>query len=160
MLPAYSGGVLLRGAPVVHANLVILATTGGHVWAIDRATQRVAWHHVPQTRFGTLSGAQLVDGVVYADGGDERTYPLDAATGAVRWSSPAGPSVAELLVTARRVYVPQDLSVIVLDRATGRQVAEARLPVGEQSLVASPPAYADGQLFVTINGAAWSFDEP
>jgi hypothetical protein len=27
-------------------------------------------------------------------------------------------------------------------------------------LFASPAAYAGGRVFVTVNGAAWSFDEP
>ena len=163
VLPSYTGGVLLIGAPAVAGPRVLLATVGGHVWAVDQGTQRVAWHHVPQTKQATVSGVQLAGGVAYADGGDERIYALDAATGAVRWSMAVeGGAKSELLVTARRVYVPRALDVQILDRASGRRVAAATLPgsVNEQSLVSSAPAFADGRVFVTTNGAAWSFNEP
>jgi hypothetical protein len=35
-----------------------------------------------------------------------------------------------------------------------------RQPRSAESHFASPAAFADGQVFVTVNGAAWSFDEP
>jgi outer membrane protein assembly factor BamB len=98
---------------------------------------------------------------VYVDGGDSHVYALRAADGRVLWRGEfQAQTFADLLVTERRVLLPVGRFLYVLDRATGRQVAELTQPRTTEPLFGSPAAYADGGLFVTVNGAAWSFDEP
>jgi outer membrane protein assembly factor BamB len=98
---------------------------------------------------------------VYADGGDSHLYALDARDGAVRWRGAfQAQSIADLLVTERRVVFPIGRYLVVLDRATGRQVRELEQPRTTDPLFSSAAAYAGGRLFVTVHGAAWSFDEP
>lgn len=160
VLPSHTGGVITTGAPAVWRDLVVLATRGGHVWAVSRTTQQVAWHYTPQTRWATLSGAEVHGDAVYADGGDEWLYALDAATGAVRWkANPGNGATRDLLVTERRVYYPTGGRLYVYDRHTGRQVATLGVRRAGDIFETAPMA-ADGQVFVLTTAAAWSFDEP
>ena len=81
----------------------------------------------------------------------------------VHWKGDAGNgATADLLATAKHVYYPRADSLVILDRATGRRRAALPQPrvLEVERLIASPVAAAGGQLFVTVNGAAWSFDEP
>lgn len=64
VLPQYTGGLTITGAPALHRDLVVVTSVGGHAWAIDRTTRQVAWHHVPQTQFATFAGAAVYDGTV------------------------------------------------------------------------------------------------
>jgi len=48
----------------------------------------------------------------------------------------------------------------VFDRQSGRLVASFQQPRTGDPLIASAPAAIGTQLFVNVNGAAWSFDEP
>jgi outer membrane protein assembly factor BamB len=157
--PAYTGGVNVQGAPGFAGNLVIFATVGGHITAIDRTTHNVVWASAPETRFATVTQAEVVDNVVYADGGDERLYALSAATGSVLWSSPTFSASEDLLVTPKAIYHVNGGKIRIVNRANGRIVAT----VGVQDLddaIESPPAFADGAIFVNVTAAAWSFDEP
>jgi outer membrane protein assembly factor BamB len=157
--PTYTGGVNVQGAPGFAGNLVIFATVGGRITAIDRTTHNVVWASVPEARFATVTQAEVVDDVVYADGGDERLYALAAATGRVLWSSPTFSASEDLLVTPKAIYHVNGGKIRILSRANGRIVAT----VGVQNLddaVESPPAFADGAIFVNVTAAAWSFDEP
>jgi outer membrane protein assembly factor BamB len=160
VLPSYTGGVVVQGAPAVAGPLVLLATRGGHVWAVDRATQQVAWHFTPRTKYATLTQVEVYGGVAYADGGDDCLYALRAADGSVLWSADAtNGATADLLVTERRVYYPTGGTIHVFDRATGRRVASARVRT-DGDAIESPPASAYGRVFVTVSDGAWSFDEP
>jgi outer membrane protein assembly factor BamB len=161
VLPGYPpGGVIVAGAPAIHGNFVLVATDGGHVWAIDRATQQVAWHFTPRTEYVTLTQVEVYGGVAYADGGDRRLYGLRAADGTVLWSADAtNGATRDLLVTERRVYYPTAGKLHVFDRATGRRLATARVRV-DGDIFESPAAFADGRVFVTATDGAWSFDEP
>jgi hypothetical protein len=66
----------------------------------------------------------------------------------------------DLLVTERRVTLPNGAVLLVFDRATGRQVDEATQPRTGDPLSASALAYAGSRLFAPLHGVAWSFDEP
>ena len=101
--------------------------------------------------------------VLYVDGGDSHLYALDATDGRVRWQAPFRTQAAkDLLVTERRLALSIAGFRLVFDRRTGRQLAETTQPHAPEAdaLFASAAAYADGRMFVTLNAAAWSFDEP
>jgi outer membrane protein assembly factor BamB len=158
--PSYTGGVMVEGAPGLIKNLVIFSTVGGRVVAVDRSTHAVVWTFAsPQARYATVSQAEVYDGTVYADGGDERLYALDAATGAVRWASPTLSATQDLLVTNKRIYHSNGGKLRIVDRATGGIVATVAVRSIEDA-IESPASFADGSVFVTVSRAAWSFAEP
>jgi outer membrane protein assembly factor BamB len=163
VLPVFSGGVVVNGAPALYQDLVLVAARGGRLWAIDRTTRRVAWQFTPATRQATDAQPEVYGDVMYHDGGDNNLYALSAADGAVRWRAPMrGTTLADLLVTERRVYATDGLRLYIFDRQTGRPVVRVTQPrKGEgEGHFASPAAFADGQVFILVTGAAWSFDEP
>lgn len=161
-LPYQGSGVLIHGAPVVYGNLVIVHTVSARTYAIDRTTQQVSWEFtVPTATLSTVSQAELYADVVYVDGGDSHIYALRASNGTVLWSS-AIPTQAtkDMLVTERRVTFTEGRTLYVLDRATGERIAAVTQPRTHDPLFSSPPAYADGLVFVTVADAAWCFEEP
>ena len=160
VIPRYAGGLTVQGAPAFFGNLVVFTTLGGRTWAVDRKTRALAWQFVPPARYATSTQVEISGGVAYVDGGDDFLYALDAATGAVRWKADAGNGATrDLLVTDRRVYYPTYGTLRVLDRATGRGVATAR--VAPDGHVWETAAVADrGRIFITTTTAAQSFDEP
>jgi outer membrane protein assembly factor BamB len=161
-LPYQGSGALIEGAPVTFANLVIVHTVSARTYAIDRTTQRVAWEFtVPAAALSTIAEAELLGDVVYVDGGDRNIYALRAADGSVLWSAPfPTQATRDMLVTARRVTFTEGRTLYVLDRLTGKQITAVTQPRTTDPLFASPAAFANGQVFITVAGAAWCFDEP
>ena len=161
VLPSYTGGVLVNGAPALYARLAIFTTVGGRTWAIDRFTRQLVWQFVPPARYSTQTQAELGGDAVFIDGGDDFLYALDATSGAVRWKSNAGNGATrDLLVTDRRVYYPTNGSLRVFDRATGRAIAGMEVkPVGD-AVETAATTDGRGRIFVTVTKAAQSYDEP
>lgn len=159
---APTGGAVVTGAPVVYRNLVIFSINGGDVYAVDRATTQLAWRFVAEPFLGTSAGPALYGDVIYQDGGDEHIYALRAGDGGVIWKAAFEAQTSrDLLVTAKRVYASNGTNLHIFDRATGRRVARLGHPKGPiNGVFGSAPAYADGQVFVTVFNGAWSFDEP
>jgi outer membrane protein assembly factor BamB len=160
-MPTYTGGAFVDGAPVVNNNVVIFESIGGHEYGIDRFTRRLVWEHKPNTTNATESETELYDGVVYHDGGDQNIYALRATDGSLVWRASFGAKAnRDLLVTARRVFMSDGRTLYVFDRRNGRLMTQIEQPHTADSFFASPAAYANGQIFVTVGDGAWSFDEP
>jgi outer membrane protein assembly factor BamB len=158
----YTGRVSVWGAPVLHDSLVIQYGIGGYTWAVSRRTALPVWRYSPAPTGGTLVGPESRREMVYVDGGDGHVVALRAANGTVQWRAAMPAQVlGSMLTTERRVYVPMGQTLIVLDRANGRRIAEFRQPGrGADSYIASAPQVADGGIVVGVNGGAWSFEEP
>lgn len=165
VIPSFSGGVLIWSGPVVHDRFVIAKSASGDMWAIDRFTRQLAWKFAPAIKHAAVTGPVLRDGVVYLDSGDDYISAVRASDGQVLWrrmTSNAG-AAENLLATAYRVYVPGGGNgLAVIDRRTGRLVAEADQPDRTwDSHVATPVAeIAPGRLIVGVKDAAWAFKEP
>ena len=160
-LPLLGSGVSIGSSPAFARNLVIVSTWGGYVFAIDRNSRQIAWEFRPPISYFSAAQAEVSEGVVYDDAGDGNFYALDATDGRVIWRSHVGSmSTRDMLITGRRVLFSDGTSLHVLDRLTGRQVVEVVQPRTWDSFFSSAPAYANGQIFVTVGDAAWSFDEP
>lgn len=161
-LPYQGSGTLIDGAPVVYGNLVIVHTVSARTYAIDRTTQKVAWEFtVPAATLSATAEAELYGDVVYVDAGDEHIYALRASDGTVIWSAAfATQTHGDMLVTERRLILTNGGTLYVLDRQTGKQIAAVTQPRTSDPLFASPPAFANGLVFVTVADAAWCFDEP
>ncbi|HEU4630514.1 MAG TPA: PQQ-binding-like beta-propeller repeat protein [Gemmatimonadaceae bacterium] len=163
VLPTAGQAVSTSDAPVVADNLVI-ATAGsrGEAFAVDRITRQVVWQLVtPERRLTPSAGPEVYGGIAYLDGGDSHIYALRASDGTVLWRAPfRTQTMVDLLVTERRVIFSTGAYLYVLDRQTGQQLVEITQPRTDEPLFSSPAAYANGRVFVTLNGAAWSFDEP
>ena len=68
--------------------------------------------------------------------------------------------VGDLTASERRVYGNTYGYLYIFDRGSGRLVASIQQPRSADPVIASSPAASGRQLFVNVNGAAWSFDEP
>lgn len=161
VMPSYTSGRVVQGAPAVAGDVVVFTSVGGRVYGIDRATGRLDWQFLPSTQFATSAEAELADGVVYADGGNQHVYALRASDGSVLWDRALGwGAQRDLLVTSRRVYYPAFEAMYVLDRATGATVARAAVRGYPDVILETPAAAAGGRVFLTLTRGAWSFDDP
>jgi len=162
ILPALGQGVLIAGAPAVAGDLVIATASAGETFAVDRTSGRFVWQFAAPGRTpSTPSQAEVYGDAVYLDGGDHSIYALRASDGGVLWQAAVETQATRaLLVTERRIVFPEGRYLNVLDRQTGRQLARVTQPRTTDPLFASPAAFANGRVFVTMNNAAWSFDEP
>lgn len=144
---------------------MIFSSAGGFECAVNRFTTALVWQFTPQTKQATGSQSELLDGVVYHDGGDGHIYALDAGTGGVRWSAPFdGGTAPDLLVTSRRVYAPSGGSpVTVLDRATGIRVATLVDPTRSSDIhgaFTTAGTFTNGRVFFGASNGAACFREP
>jgi outer membrane protein assembly factor BamB len=161
-LPFEGSGVLIQTAPALYQNLVIVHTVSARTFAIDRATQQIAWEFTaPGFTFSTSSGPEVSGEVVYVDGGDGQIYALRAADGTIVWKGLYGlETTHDMLVTDRHIIFPTGAELHVLDRQTGQQVALTVQPHTSDPLFASPAAFANGLVFITVADAAWCFEDP
>ena len=152
-----TGGTLVSGAPTIVGNRVYAGTAGGYVWAYDRTTRALIWRFTPTVQYAAFGQPEVVDGVVYTSVGDERLYALDAATGAVRWSAPAGIGSRDLLISERRIYVPTTGKFGVVDRASGRVLVNMPAPGGET--VHAPLTAAGRRIYVVMTTSVRCYTE-
>jgi outer membrane protein assembly factor BamB len=90
-------------------------------------------------------------------------YALGAADGVERWHAPVGVQLTtDILATARRLVFGSGRYLIVLNRDDGREVLRVTQPEvsPDRSLFATTPVARGTQLFVGMNGAVWSFEQP
>jgi outer membrane protein assembly factor BamB len=163
VMPSYTGGAFVRGAPALFQNLVLFTSAGGYIYAVDRTTRQVVWQHTPQPQHTTVAQAEVVGDVVYIDGGDGNVYALGAGDGVERWHSTINAQLTtDILATDRRLVFASGAYLFILDRATGAELQRFTQPhtVADNALFSSTATALDGQIFVTMNGAAWSFDQP
>lgn len=153
--PSYTGGNVVTGGPVVYGNLVIFSTIGGYEFSVNRFTRQVAWTFTPTPQQATFAQTELLEDVVYHDGGDRYLYALRAADGTVVWKAALyNQPIVNFVVTSRFVYVTDDPKLLVLDRASGRQVASI------DGRFMSSVAVFDGRIFIASTTAAMCFYEP
>jgi outer membrane protein assembly factor BamB len=139
----------------------VIVNQGAHEYAIDAPTQRIAWDFATNPVVTSVSESELYGDVVYHDGGDRYLYALRAADGALIWKTPIeNASTSDMLVTDRRIYVPNGAFLDAFDRRTGAHVLGMETRGGLDGPITSPAAAAGGQVFVNVFGAAWSFNEP
>ncbi len=166
VLPRQGSGVLIDGAPAVWRNLVIVTLGSGDLFAVDRNTQTIVWHILPQIAangLGTrlITGAIVYEDFVYANGSDQKVHAYRAADGTELWASFAGQLSRDLAVSNKFVYASNGASLYVLDRVTGAQYSALGHPRKSVSYTfSSGPTVYNGRVFITISDGAWSFDEP
>jgi outer membrane protein assembly factor BamB len=163
VMPSYTGGLVVQGAPALHGNLVIFTSAGGYCYAIDRTTRQIAWQYTPRPQHTTSAQAEVVGDVVYIDGGDDNVRALGAADGVEQWHTQVGVQLTtDFLATTRRLVFGSGRYLIVLNREDGREVLRVTQPdvSPDESLFATTPIARGTQLFVGMNGAAWSFEQP
>ena len=155
-----TGSATVRSAPIVAGPLVIVAPISGHLVALRKDGGAVAWSfRSPDFRWTTSAQPAFADGTLYFDGGDERTYAIDATDGSTLWSTPLRYARRDLVATARYVYVPSDNHLYVLDRPTGRIQAIAAVDASSE-IFESSVAASGSRVFVMTTAGAMSFREP
>jgi outer membrane protein assembly factor BamB len=161
-----ASGTMINCAPVVWRNLVIVTLVSGHVFAVDRNTQNVVWHILPQVAasgLGTalVTGAEVYEDIVYANGSDQKIHAYRGADGTELWASFAGQLLTDFRVTNKFVYAANGATLYVLDRVTGAQYAALGHPRQSVNYTFSSGASSEnGRVFITSSDGAWSFDEP
>ena len=161
-LPSSGSGVDIEAAPVVYKGFVIVHTLSGKTYAIDRSSQQVVWQHVASdANLSTIAGPELHGDTVYVDGGNSEIFALSATDGHVFWASPFPSQTSrDMLVTDRRVIFTNGGTLFIVNRADGSSIAALSQPHSSDPLFASPAAYFDGDVFVSVADAAWCFAEP
>lgn len=156
----------IQCAPALWGRLAIVNTGNGQVFAVDRFTRAIVWQTpVVDTRgaglIATDAGPLVAGNVVYHDAGSGDLWARNASDGRLLWKSRYGAGfVGDLTATERDVYGNTYGYLYIFDRSSGRLVASIQQPNSSDPFIASAPASRGRQLFLNVNGAAWSFDEP
>ena len=137
---------------------------------------QVAWSHIPghSTR-GLQSMPLAADGILFYTGSYSRTFALDGATGALKWSFL--PELDDALVS-RQTHSPYtrglalgegkafvgtvDGRLFGLDAATGKVLWETKL-IDSQKLTVGftgAPLYAKGTVIIGAQGGEWPYKGP
>jgi outer membrane protein assembly factor BamB len=120
--PRDGAGPWDAGEPVLAGRSLVLATTGGELLALDRASGRVNWRssRSPEDRLiGAIDATLLLLG--------ERLSCLDARDGqSVRWRSLPISTTGLPALCGGRVCVPMPKGILVFDANTGKQVDGSR----------------------------------
>lgn len=155
----------ILSSPVAANGIVYLASTGlpspvGHIFAFDAITGASIWttptgpSHTgfdPDLPALRPSPAVASNGILYAFGGDNQLYALDAAAGTFLWSIPIGfnsqassPSVANGVVY---VWIgPGNMKLVALDAELGTPLWTYNGLADNKT--ASSPAVADDLVFL------------
>ena len=169
-IPVPGGGVATAAQPALWGNLLIISTINGDQYAVDRHTRQVVWHTAPGAPDpGALQNANIISptvagDVVYHDGGNAYLYARRASDGTLLWRTKYdGQFTHDLAVTDRRIYGSIGGQLVIFDRQTGTRLHSLNQPHERdltKTMIASGAAAADGEVYVTVNNAAWSFTEP
>jgi len=171
-LRAFVARVTLDGAqvakPLLYKAAVLVGTTKGKVYAIDKVTLSVLW--MLQLDSEVSSPMTQGSGLVYVVSGSSTVYAIDPDNGTIRWSKkrtlpdsvylkpeskPLFFEVNELRFRKSVVVVGGVLgNVQVLDAATGSflrdvQVGDSKTPFAD--VVADPVPYGDGVVAAAYN---------
>ena len=166
VLPKLSSGTTANSAPAVWHSLVYLTMSSGDLFAVDRATQQVAWHiptQIPESNpaAALITGPEVYGDFVYANGSDMKLHAYRAEDGVEVWSSAGSQFVNDLLVTSKFVYASDGATLYMFDRASGKRYAALGHPRKSYDYIFSSAAAAEGaEIFVTLSDGAWSFFEP
>jgi outer membrane protein assembly factor BamB len=166
VFPHEGSGTMINCAPALWHNFVIVTLVTGDLFAVDRSTQRIAWRVLPTVAasgLGTalITGAEVYDDFVYANGSDQKIHAYRAADGREVWATDVGQLGSDLSVSSKFVYASNAANLHILDRATGARYSGLEHPRKSTNYAfTSPPTVANRRVFATISDGAWSFDEP
>jgi eukaryotic-like serine/threonine-protein kinase len=164
----------LIASPAGAGGTVYVASTDGHLYAVDRATGRARWTFATEARIP--SSPAVAGGIVYFLSSDGNFYAVDAAGGTLRWKFKTGDVVhASPALADGTVYIGSwDSWFYALDAATGAlrwrfQTGEDpdihnQVGISSSALVAGRTVYVgcrDGHLYALdarTGTARWSFD--
>jgi outer membrane protein assembly factor BamB len=157
-----SGGLALSGGRLF-ASLGF-ETAGTPMLALDAASGRVLWSLEAPTYF--YGPPNIAGGVVYATGGDNKVWALDAATGQVRWRSYVTRTAAAtgpVAVAGGLVYVAggPDNDGVLLAKDVGNGVNRWKaFPArdgGRGRLLGSPSVRGGRVVVVTEDGSVLAY---
>jgi outer membrane protein assembly factor BamB/tetratricopeptide (TPR) repeat protein len=145
----------VRGAPLIVATSVVVATEEGNIVALDLGSGAEQWRYPAEGVAGEFRGAPAsFDGAIYAADRSGSLHVVDLATGQSRCPNPVG-----LMSSSRVNPIVADGAVFVgLDALPGIQVSDAagcgapstsfatNYPSGEPVLL--PPAVNEGVLYL------------
>jgi outer membrane protein assembly factor BamB len=142
------GDQLLGLAPDVGDGLIVAASAGGHVVAVNASNGHIAWQrHVK----GRLSGGPAIAGGLIALGTRSgEVIALDAATGKMQWTRQVGAPVIVSPAIGNGEVVVNTLAgnLVALDAKTGiKQWAQANAAPSLSLRTATRPLLVDGVVY-------------
>jgi len=160
-------GVCAYGAPAVWQRLVIFNSCDGYVYAIDRDSHTEVWRAPPPLAENggsletVISGPVVVGDVVYVDAGTTYLSALRVSDGARIWRGAyGGQAKNELTISERYIYIADGKFLSIMDRLSGERRLKIEQPGTTDGLFSTPALVTGGRVFIGVNGAHWSFDEP
>lgn len=162
--PSYDYGFGSMIAPALTETHVVITDALAGLWGIDRGRGTVTWY-VPADsgRSHAPVGPVAFDGVVFAPARDGWVTARRAQDGTLVWRSFVGHLYNELIVTERYLHANDGYFLVLLDRRSGRAMRRLTPPFrrldGHLARVNAPTAH-DGVVFLSVDQAVWSFDEP
>jgi parallel beta-helix repeat protein len=128
--------------PMFHHDLIHT----GYTESPGPNTNRTLWKYTASD-YVALSSPAVVDGKIYVGSEDNKTYCLDASTGAFIWSYATGGWVeSSPAVVDGRVYIgSRDYRVYCLDASTGAHIWNYTTG---GVVYSSSPAVADGKVYI------------
>lgn len=142
-------GVRIWSSPVVHGNLVLVASQDHHLYAVDKADGHMVWKYPKDgaPAIGTLAGSPGVyDDTIYVGSFDEYLYALDL-NGNEKWRFHAGGSLWDPPAESDGILFLGDLNGNVY--ALGLNGKEKwSQPARVEGGVRATPLVADGVLYV------------
>src|ERR1035438_4758976 len=158
----------LISSPAVDGETIYIGSTGGFLYAVDRAAGTEKWKFETKSRI--VSSPAVAGGLVYFGAYDSNFYAVDAATGKLKWKFQTGGEwqftaqhlhgfqpAAEIMPDPWDCYLSSpaiwngsvyfgsgDGNVYALDAATG--ALKWKFKTGD--VVHASPAIADGMVFI------------
>src|ERR1019366_4710581 len=126
-------------SPAVAAETVYVGSTGGNLYAIDRAAGTEKWHFEAKSRIA--SSPAVSNGLVFFAAYDSNFYAVDAATGQLKWKFKTG---GERRFTARHLH--------------GSQPASESMPDPFDCYLSSPVVWNGGGYFGSGDGNVYALD--
>jgi len=144
------------GADTINSR-VVTGTRDGILRSVD-SKGRVVWRFVAGQPF--TAGPEVVDGFVFAPGGDGFLYCFRADTGELFWKYEAGEDLVTVPVVAdgRVLVASQNDTLFAIEAATGKWLWQYRrdTPAGFTIRGASRPAVRDGVVYVGFSDGHFS----
>ena len=154
-----TGGSIVS-SPVAAEGMVFIASTGGHLYAINATTGTKIWDFSIVT---DINSPAIAHGKVFITSTSGTVYAINIYTGAVVWSQPLGETAGfgAPLIVGSRVFVNGNQTVFVFNEAAGVSLYSETIPHtnGIAPLTYDNSSYADGLIVaVALRGTEIGLD--
>ena len=153
----YTTGGKVSFSPIVVNGAVYVGSLDGNIYALNATNGDKLWSY---TTGSYVSSPAFANGIVYAGSGSN-IFALNAATGDELWNYTTSGAVVDPTVVGGAVYISSAATksndVYALNATTGNELWTDNIS-NYQNWGTSPPAVANGAVYVASTGSNASFD--